>query len=114
VTASQTKLRKVLIRQKKLETILQDLAHQQPRSGRNDPDSVPSIITFQNDLRLQRWIDQRRASVNIELAQIRALISMAQDDLSRQIARQQALDDVAERLSRHVRRERQRRADYWS
>ena len=112
VTASQTKLRKLLMRRDKLDAILNDLTEQHPNALLSVANSEASIVIFQNEMRLQRWLDQRRASVNSELAQTHALIAMAQASLGHQIARHQALQKVANHLKKSD-LQKMKRKDYY-
>ena len=108
--ASQTRLLKIRQREERLLKHLEELdAHLQPRnSGTTDAD----IVDFQNDVQVRRWVDQRRASVNTELAQTRVLISMAQADLTKHFARQQAAERLVENRAT-VDRLTETRKTYW-
>lgn len=111
VAASQTRLRQVMQREDKLLSMLTELdAHITSSSGEG---ANAQIADFLNDVQLRRWVDQRRASVNTELAQTRALRAMAQADLVRHFARQQAADAL---VKAHADREKQlnARKTYWA
>ncbi len=96
VNASQARLRQVRLREEALLALLVELDQQKQLTATRDATSTAQIVDFQNDVQLRRWVDQRRASVNGELAQVRALIAMAQEDLAKHFARQQAAEKLAD------------------
>ncbi len=111
VAASQTQLRKIIQREDRLMTMLAELdSHITSPSG-GGPNA--QIADFLNDVQLRRWVDQRRASVNTELAQTRALRAMAQTDLSRHVARQQAADALVQAQADEEKQVAARKA-YWA
>ncbi len=111
LAASQTRLRQFKLREARLLTLLSELdAHTKtPTRQTNEA----QIGDFLNDIRLRRWVDQRRTSVNTELAQTRALIAMAQADLSQQFARQQAADALVDAKKKQQTLAARRKA-YWA
>lgn len=111
VAASQSRLRQIRLREARLLTLLSELdAHTSTPTHQNNE---VQIGDFLNDIRLRRWVDQRRASVNTELAQTRTLIAMAQADLTRHFARQQAADALVE-AKKHEQRIAAKRKAYWA
>lgn len=110
VGASQARLRQIKLREEKLLHYLGDL--DQYLTATTNRGTVNDTIAFQNDVQLRRWVDHRRASVNGELAQVRALIAMAQKDLARHFARKQAADKLTERVIEEARKTATQRQTY--
>lgn len=108
VGASQTRLRQIRSRERQLIELLHDLdtrlihAHEDAENK--------SIADFRNEVQLRRWIDQRRSSINIELAQVRVHIAMAQADLAKHFARQQAAGRLADHEQKTTRQKATRKS----
>jgi len=112
--ASQTKLRKIKAREAQLLQLLADLSDTRNGLAAGSAKEGRTARDFQNDLQHLRWVDQRRAMINIELAQVRALLDMARKDLKHHFARQQALDRVLDNSAAQDRLIKLRRATYGS
>jgi len=112
--ASQTKLRKIKAREAQLLQLLADLSDTRNGLAAGGAEEGRTARDFQNDLQHLRWFDQRRAMINIELAQVRALLDMARKDLKHHFARQQALDRVLDSTAAQDRLIKLRRATYGS
>ena len=108
--ASRARLRKVLQHERHLQQLLDQLdAHFAPRTRREE---AATIADFQNDIQLRRWADQRRASVNTELAQTRVSIAKAQRELAWHFARTRATEKLIDRQCDADARIERRRNDY--
>lgn len=112
--ASQTKLHQLTTREAALNGLLNELSDRQNVGTVPDLTAQRTALDFQNELRHLRWVDQRRAMINIELAQIRAMADMARQDLFRHLARQSALDQVNSIQTAKDRRIAERRKTYGS
>lgn len=73
-----------------------------------------SMIAYQNEVQLHKWVDQRRATINIELAQVKALKQIEREGMLLHFGRQQALADLADRLRKEKRVKKEKRDAYWS
>lgn len=112
--ASQTKLRQIKEREARLQAMLVHLYASKRDISAADGGSERTSLDFQNDLRHLQWVDQRRAAINIELAQVRALLDMAKQELAKHFARQQALEKVVEVQTADAATRKSRRATYGS
>jgi len=112
--ASQTKLHHIMTREATLSRLLNELSERKGAGALPDLSATRTALEFQNDLSHLRWVDQRRAVINIELAQVRAMADMARQDLSQHLGRQNALDQVKSRQAAKDRRIAERRATYGS
>ena len=108
--ASEAKLRRIRDREAALTALLETLRAPRRVPRLSDPGIAP--IDFRNDIAHQRWVDQRRAAINTELAQVRALVDIARKDLQLHFARQRALRKLIDRQVADTRRVAQRRSDY--
>lgn len=114
MTASQARLATVLRRETRLLAMLSELDGLWANSGRDRQQEGMAMIDFQNEVQLRRWIDQCRASLNSELAQVRALLAIEREKLAVEFGRSTALDMLAKRAERAGQKRAQRRADYGS
>lgn len=112
--ASEAKLRQIRDRETDLIRLLNTLAATRRRTMADQHGGDAATVAYRNDIAHQRWIDQRRAAINIELAQVRALIDIAQSDLHRHFARQQALQHLVIKQKSDALLQARRRADYGS
>ncbi len=111
VVASRTRLRQIKLREERLISMLAELdGYVQAQTG---ADRAAEIAVYLNDVQVRRWVDQRRASVNAELAQTRALLAMAQSDLARHFARQQAAESLVDVQTAKA-KEAAMRKGYWA
>ena len=110
LTASQARLRQIKEREDRLLKLLKDLDdHLQPQ---NEQAKERAIADYQNELQLRRWVDQRRVSVNEELAQTKVLLGIAKADVALHFARQEASKELIERSKATSRQLAQRRANF--
>ncbi len=108
--ASSARLRKVLQHERHLQQLLEQLdAHFLPRPRCEE---TATIADFQNEIQLRQWADQRRASVNTELAQARVSIAKAQRELAWHFARTLATEKLIDRQGDTDARIERRRNDY--
>jgi len=114
VTGSQARLATVLRREARLLAMLSELDHLWASSGQAYEKERIAMIDFQNEVQLRRWIDQCRASLNSELAQVRALLAIEREKLAVEFGRSTALDMLAQRAARAGQKRAQRRKDYGS
>lgn len=96
LATSQSKLRALRGREAKLRSLLLNLSNQGLSNINTANIEEVSIIEFQNEISLRRWIDGRRIAINTEIAQVRALIGMQLDIVSKHYSRKQALHQVAD------------------
>lgn len=92
--AAQAEMAEFKAREADLRQRLIDLAAQKTRDPR--PHDDPALIA-EADLRWQRWVDQRRAAVNAELAQVLAQIDSRQQKLRGLFGRDQAARALVEK-----------------
>jgi hypothetical protein len=109
--AAQAEMADLKAHEADLRQNLIDLAAQKLRDSRAEDD--PALIAGA-DLRWQQWVDQRRAAVNAELAQLLALIDNRQHRLRGLFGRDQAARALADRAQNDRRLQRLRASDYES
>lgn len=109
--AAQAEMADLKAREADLRQNLIDLAAQKLRALRAEDD--PALIAGA-DLRWQQWVDQRRAAVNAELAQLLALIDNRQHRLRGLFGRDQAARALVDRAQSDRRLQRLRASDYES
>jgi len=110
LTASESRLRQLKERENRLLQQLRDLdAYLIPTAQTG---GGVSTADFQNAVQLRKWVDMRRASVNTELAQVRALTAVAKKDLAHQFARNQAAEKIVKKSRDQAALESKRRGDY--
>ena len=103
--ALQTEMHRLSAKEQALRQNLSDLTAQRATQGMRAADD-PALIAGA-DLRWQQWVDQRRAMVNMELAQVLALMANCQQRLQRAFGR----DQVALSIAAQALRDRQTRTD---
>ncbi|WP_322891193.1 MULTISPECIES: hypothetical protein [unclassified Yoonia] len=109
--AAQAEMAELKAREADLRQNLTDLLAQKTRDPR--PQNDPALIAGA-DLRWQQWVDQRRATVNAELAQVLAQIDNRQRRLRGLFGRDQAARALVEKARKDDRSNRLRSMDYES
>jgi hypothetical protein len=109
--AAQAEMADLKQREADLRQNLADLAAQKLRDVRAEAD--PALIAGA-DLRWQQWVDQRRAAVNAELAQVLALIENRQHRLRGLFGRDQAARALADKAQKDHKLQQLRARDYES
>jgi len=114
VTAGQARLATALRREKRLLDMLSELDTLLTQTEGAKHAGSLAIIEFQNDVQVRRWVDQCRSSINSELAQVRALIAIERESLSKEFGRATALDLLAKDHERSGRKLAERKRSYES
>lgn len=109
--AAQAEMAKLKRREADLRQNLIDLSARKSRNPR--PQDDPALVGGA-DLRWQRWVDQRRAAVNAELAQVLALIDNRDRRLRVLFGRDQAARALADQAHKDRRLRRERATNYES
>lgn len=107
---SQTKLQALHQREVKLKGLLTDLEAQKKHSI-GKPQEI-GMIEFRNEIKLHRWVDRRRAAINTEMAQVRALMVIQRDVVSQHFSRQQVLRNIAKNEKQAIQQKITRTAYY--
>lgn len=112
--AAQTEMAELLSREAALRANLADLvARKAAQAGAARQPGEAALIAGA-DMRWHRWVDQRRAVINTELAQVLALKENCRARLKDAFGRDQAAHALRDRAVRAQKRALQRRADYES
>lgn len=114
VTAGQARLATALRREKRLLDMLSELDTLLTKTQGVKHAGSLAIIEFQNDVQVRRWVDQCRSSINSERAQLRALIAIERESLSKEFGRATALDLLAKDHERSGRKLAERKRSYES
>ena len=114
VNAVQARLATALRREKRLLDMLSKLDTLLTQTEGAKYAGSLAIIEFQNDVQVRRWVDQCRSSINSELAQVRALIAIERESLSKEFGRATALDLLAKDHERSGRKLAERNRSYES
>ncbi|WP_019955541.1 hypothetical protein [Yoonia vestfoldensis] len=109
--AAQADLAALKAKEADLRQNLIALSGQKTRDPR--PLHDPALVAGA-DLRWQRWVDQRRAAINAELAQVMALIDNSQRRLRGLFGRDQAARALADQVRKDRMRLMRRATDYES
>ena len=111
VNASRTRLRQV----QKKEAFLVGLLRELDNHLRGPADSAQnrSIVEFRNEIQMHRWIEQRRAAVNTELAQAKVMVSLARSELAKHFARHQATERLVDQATLECQKKSGRRGRNW-
>lgn len=111
---AQAELNVLKAKEESLRRNLVDLTVQKALIARKPRTTADPALIAGAEMRWQRWADQRRAAINVELAQVLALIDQSEHRLRRIFGR----DQVAQALTRQVSQENalriRRRAFYVS
>lgn len=97
LTANRLKLRSLRERELSMSVIIAQFDEHSRLLGANTLANASDNIEFRNEIAMCRWLDQQRKTVNIELAQTKALIEIEVDRLSRHFSRKIALQGILDR-----------------
>jgi len=110
--AAQSEMAALLQQEARLRTNLADLIEsRRARAMQSGLPDDPAMIAGA-DLRWHRWVDQRRAIINGELAQILSAKESCRAKLQRAFGRDQAAQAMSEREARAQLQISKRRSDY--
>lgn len=112
--AAQARMTALLAREAGLEKNLMQLTESRQNLSRSPRQPNDAALIAGADLHWQRWVDQRRATINAELAQLRVLKENCRADLQRAFGQDQVLHALVRRAEEDDRSALRRRASYES
>ncbi|WP_341367488.1 hypothetical protein [Yoonia sp. BS5-3] len=112
--AAQARMAALLEREARLRRNLLQLT--ESRSAQAQASRAPdeAALVAGADIRWHHWVDQRRAVINTELAQVLALQENCRAALKEAFGREQAAQSLFERAAREGSRKRKRQENYES
>ena len=112
--AAQTEMAELLRKETALRRNLEQLMQGKASQARAPREADDAALIAGADIRWHRWVDQRRARINIELAQLLALKENCRARLKQAFGRDQVVRALRQRAVQAERRDAQRRQDYES
>ncbi len=112
--AAQSEVSRIKEEQRALRAQLQDLNDQRAASLTNRPVEGDAAIVAGADVRWQRWIDQRKTEINLQLANLAAEQPKALAKLKKAFGRKEALAQLCKTEKLETRARVARRADQLS
>lgn len=112
--AAQSDMAKLLRRGEDLRRNLTQLTDRKATFARAQKRLDDPAIVAGADIRWHHWVDQRRATINTELAQVLAQKENARAKLRKAFGRDQATNALLRGISQKVQQDMRRRSDYES
>ncbi|MDX8352876.1 hypothetical protein [Cognatiyoonia sp. IB215182] len=112
--AAQADMARIMQKEADLCRNLAQLTESKASLARTPRRSDDAAMIAGADIRWHRWVDQRRATINAELAQVRASKDYYQSKLRLAFGKDQAARALLDRAVLAAKRDRSRRADYES
>lgn len=112
--AAQAKMAELLTREAGLRRNLAQLTDSRAAQAKAPRQSDEAALIAGADIRWHHWVDQRRAVINTELAQVLALQEKCRAQLVRAFGRDQVAQTLLGQLVEADQVKKQRRADYES
>ncbi len=112
--AAQAEMAELLRRESALRQNLEQLIQSKSRQVQASRPSDDAALIAAADIRWHQWVDQRRATINTELAQILALKENCRVKLKRAFGRDQVTQTLHHQTVQSQKRALQRKQDYES